>query len=64
MRWNAAKAFLRPIEQRDNLQVWTGAQVSRVLLERGDGGLRAVGVEVAAARRRRAAARAARAAAR
>jgi choline dehydrogenase len=44
-RWNAAKAFLRPIEQRDNLQVWTGAQVARVLLERGDAGLQARGVE-------------------
>ena len=31
LRWNAAKAFLRPIEHRDNLEVWTGAQVSRLL---------------------------------
>src|SRR5205814_9045009 len=31
---------------RDNLQVWTGAHIARVLLERGDAGLRASGVEV------------------
>ncbi|MGY4831682.1 GMC family oxidoreductase [Sphaerotilaceae bacterium SBD11-9] len=47
IRWNAAKAFLRPIEQRDNLQVWTGAHISRVLLDAGDDGKRrATGVEV------------------
>ncbi len=47
IRWNAAKAFLRPIQERDNLQVWTGAHTSRVLLETGsDGAPRAVGVEV------------------
>jgi choline dehydrogenase len=46
VRWNATKAFLRPAQQaRQNLQVWTGAQISRVLFERGDAGLRAVGVE-------------------
>jgi choline dehydrogenase len=42
VRWNATKAFLRPIERRSNLQVWTGAHISRVLM---DGGA-AVGVEV------------------
>ncbi len=42
VRWNTAKAFLRPIAGRPNLQVWTGAQTSRVLLEGG----RAVGIEV------------------
>lgn len=46
IRWNAAKGFLRPALDRDNLQVWTGAQIARVLLERGEGGVRAVGVEV------------------
>ncbi|TXC67168.1 choline dehydrogenase [Piscinibacter aquaticus] len=45
IRWNATKAFLRPVQERDNLQVWTGAQVRRVLLDRADG-LRAVGIEV------------------
>jgi choline dehydrogenase len=47
VRWNATKAFLRPVQKRPNLQVWTGAQARRVLLERGAGGeLRAVGLEV------------------
>ncbi|MEP7298923.1 MAG: GMC family oxidoreductase N-terminal domain-containing protein [Burkholderiales bacterium] len=47
VRWNATKAFLRPAQQkRQNLQVWTGAQIQRVLFERGDAGLRTVGVEV------------------
>jgi choline dehydrogenase len=42
VRWNATKAFLRPIERRSNLQVWTGAHISRVLMEGGA----AAGVEV------------------
>nr|WP_206026676.1 GMC family oxidoreductase N-terminal domain-containing protein [Rubrivivax benzoatilyticus] len=42
IRWNTSKAFLRPALGRDNLQVWTGATVTRVLL---DGG-RATGIEV------------------
>ncbi len=42
VRWNATKAFLRPIERRRNLQVWTGAHISRVLMDCGA----AVGVEV------------------
>ncbi|HEX5682943.1 MAG TPA: GMC family oxidoreductase N-terminal domain-containing protein [Ideonella sp.] len=47
VRWNAAKAFLRPVMHRENLQVWTGATVSRLLFEPGaDGRLRASGVEV------------------
>ena len=47
IRWNAAKAFLRPVMSRPNLQVWTGATVSRLLLEPGpDGRPRAAGVEV------------------
>ena len=47
LRWNATKAFLRPIQQRDNLQVWTGAQVSRLIVEADpDGTPRVVGVEV------------------
>ncbi len=46
-RWNAAKAFLHPVRQRPNLQVWTGAQATRLLLARGDdGALRCHGVEV------------------
>ena len=52
VRWNATKAFLRPVEQRDNLQVWTGAHIRRLLLAHRDGGgswdgsRRAVGIEV------------------
>ena len=45
-RWNTAKAFLRPALQRPNLTVWTGAQVKRLLIERGDGGLRCTGAEL------------------
>src|SRR5204863_8789482 len=57
-RWrcDAATAFLRPVRARPNLEVVTGAHVTRVLIEGG----RAVGVEWvqgdgAAARRVRAA---------
>ena len=42
VRWSASKAFLRPVESRSNLVVWTDAQVKRVRLE----GKRAVGVEI------------------
>ena len=40
-RCGAARAFLRPVLDRDNLQVHTGAQVKRILFE----GKTAVGVE-------------------
>lgn len=52
VRWNASKAFLRPIQHRDNLQVWTGAQVAKLLMAHResegswDGSRRVVGVEV------------------
>ncbi|WP_088280910.1 GMC family oxidoreductase [Ideonella sp. A 288] len=46
VRWNATKAFLRPVERRPNLTVWTGAQVTRVLVERGPAGPRVGGVEL------------------
>jgi len=52
IRWNAAKAFLRPVLRRPNLQVWTGAQIARLLIEPGpsdgswDGVPQASGVEV------------------
>jgi choline dehydrogenase len=46
VRWNTAKGFLRPVFARPNLQVWTGAQTSRVLLEGEAGQRRAVGIEV------------------
>jgi len=47
VRWNTSKAFLHPVLRRDNLQVWTGAATSRVLLDNG----RAVGIEVQPAAR-------------
>jgi choline dehydrogenase len=35
VRWNASKAFLRPIAHRKNLTVLTGAEASRIELENG-----------------------------
>ena len=46
VRWNASKAFLRPALQRRNLEVWTHAAVTRLLLDHGGTGWRATGVEV------------------
>lgn len=40
VRWNASKAFLRPIQSRANLTVWTESHVQKVRFE----GRRAVGV--------------------
>jgi choline dehydrogenase len=37
VRWNAAKGFLRPVRHRRNLEVLTGAHVTRLLLESGAG---------------------------
>lgn len=34
-RWNAADAYLRPVMRRPNLEVITGAQVTRVLVREG-----------------------------
>jgi len=48
VRWNASKAFLRPVQQRRNLDVRTGAMVTRLVLERSAAGLRATGVELRA----------------
>ncbi len=46
-RWNASKAFLRPVQHRPNLTVWTESQVERLRLERGaDGALRCTGAEL------------------
>ena len=41
VRWNTAKAFLRPVEHRTNLRVLTGAVASRIHFE----GKRARGIE-------------------
>ena len=47
IRWTATKGFLRPVQRRENLQVWTGAQVTRLVIEPGrDGAPRVAGVEV------------------
>lgn len=42
VRWNASKAFLRPVRSRANLTVWTGAAVTGLRLD----GHRVTGVEV------------------
>lgn len=44
VRWNAAKAFLRPALNRPNLKVVSGAQVTRIRL-REDGSRRVQGVD-------------------
>ncbi|HEU5282725.1 MAG TPA: GMC family oxidoreductase N-terminal domain-containing protein [Burkholderiales bacterium] len=45
VRWSATKAFLRPVLQRGNLTVLTGALVHRVRIDTRDGVRRAAGVE-------------------
>ncbi len=46
-RWNASKAFLRPVMQRANLTVWTETVTERLLLERGaDGAVHCTGAEL------------------
>jgi choline dehydrogenase len=47
-RWNAARAFLRPTcLARPNFELWTGALVTRLRVERGaQGGWRCVGADV------------------
>jgi choline dehydrogenase len=48
LRWNAAKAFLRPVcYSRPNFEMWTSAQVSRLVIEKqADGSQRCTGVDV------------------
>ena len=46
VRWNATKGFLRPVRHRANLDVWTGALITRVLLSGADSAPQALGVEV------------------
>jgi choline dehydrogenase len=46
-RWNASKAFLRPIAQRRNLTVWTETRVKQLTLARdASGALRCTGAEL------------------
>ncbi|QZP09209.1 GMC family oxidoreductase N-terminal domain-containing protein [Caenibius sp. WL] len=42
-RWSTASAYLKPALKRPNLTVMTGAQVTRILIDKG----RAVGIELA-----------------
>ena len=42
LRWSSSKAFLRPVIGRPNLQLWTGAHTSRLLMD----GTRVTGVQV------------------
>ncbi|HWK82167.1 MAG TPA: GMC family oxidoreductase N-terminal domain-containing protein [Caldimonas sp.] len=44
IRWNTTKAFLRPVQRRDNLQLWTGAHIEKIELD-AEG--RAIGVRIA-----------------
>jgi choline dehydrogenase len=48
LRWNTAKAFLRPIcYGRPNFEMWTSAHVDRLLVERqADGGKRCKGAQI------------------
>jgi choline dehydrogenase len=45
-RWNASKAFLRPIKQRENLTIWTQTQVAKLILKTNEQGTRCKGVEL------------------
>jgi len=48
-RWNASKAFLRPVSHRPNLTIWTQALTERLLFERdAQGRLRCTGAQVRA----------------
>ena len=38
IRWNTAKAFLKPASDRPNLTVMTGCHVEKLLIEQGDSG--------------------------
>ena len=46
VRWNASKAFLRPVERRANLQVRTGSLVQRLLFDDSADPSRVTGVEL------------------
>lgn len=41
-RWSAARAFVDPIRSRKNLEIFTGCQARRIVIEEG----RAVGIEI------------------
>ncbi len=45
IRWNTAKAFLRPAVQRGNLTIMTGCHVEKLVLKKGPQGVVCTGVE-------------------
>jgi choline dehydrogenase len=46
-RWNASRAFLRPVRHRKNLSVWTEAHVDRLQFDKASSGMmRCIGAEV------------------
>jgi choline dehydrogenase len=44
IRWNTAKAFLKPVSGRNNLSIMTGCHVERLVIEQGEGGAVCKGV--------------------
>jgi len=44
-RWSAARVFLQPIKDRDNLKILTATVARRIVFARGDAGVRASGIE-------------------
>jgi len=44
-RWSAARVFLDPVKDRENLEIHTAAVARRIIFERGDTGVRASAVE-------------------
>ena len=48
MRWNTARAFLRPVRGRPNLDIVTHAHAKRIAIEARDEGRRATGIEARA----------------
>lgn len=46
LRWNTTKAFLRGVQHRPNLTVWTRAHVQRLQLQAADSGWRCTGAQV------------------
>jgi choline dehydrogenase len=45
IRWNTAKAFLRPASKRPNLTIMTGCHVERLLIDNGEQGKVCTGVQ-------------------
>lgn len=46
VRWSGSKAYLRPVQDRPNLDIRTEAHVLKLITEKSDNGLRASGVNV------------------